>query len=559
MRIIFIVCFLMSVLTTQAQISNQGIPVSWSITKKQQVAPIYMPSFDLRKVQAEDRINDRYSTKAWRFGYEFSVDIGLGNAGKWEELPNGDRLWRVLIVSNGAKTLNFVFDRYKLPEGATVYLYNDERTFKLGAYTSLMNNENESLGTWLADGGRVWIEYYEPAEVRGEGKLHLGTVVHGYRSVANYKRTQKALNDSGDCNLDVNCSVGEDFDTLKEQLKKSVGIVIVGSNGFCTGALVNNTNNDNAPYFLTANHCEGNVVNWAFRFNWVSQNTVCASTDDSIDNGEEEYYQTTSGARELASNVASDFKLLEIKGGLDKAWDLEWAGWDRTDNMPSYVVSIHHPNGDIMKVCRDDSGVIKAINNGAAVEGFEAETWEITAEGNGWELGVTEGGSSGGPLFNEEGLLIGQLYGGDAACRFDETTVDNNLKDFYGRFAVSWNEGMTRETRLSDWLDPTGTGVEKLKMLSEAIKKGEENEGGIVLYPIPASDIVNVANLGTQRFFYEIFGINGQRVKKGVVNSLEQSVDISSLSNGVYFMLLKETENAALAISKKLVVRKEKA
>ena len=56
--------------------------------------------------------NDKMSGRPWRFGYEYSVDLGLETAGVWDELPNGDGIWRINFVSEGAKTLNFVFDRY---------------------------------------------------------------------------------------------------------------------------------------------------------------------------------------------------------------------------------------------------------------------------------------------------------------------------------------------------------------------------------------------------------------------------------------------------------------
>ena len=76
-----------------------------------------------------------------------------------------------------------------------------------------------------------------------------------------------------------------------------------------------------------------------------------------------------------------------------------------------------------------------------------------------WDLGVTEGGSSGSGLFNEDGHLIGMLSGGSAAC---SGTNDNGGFDIYGRFGVAWNFGSTASTRLSDWLDPGNTGVTTL-------------------------------------------------------------------------------------------------
>jgi len=154
---------------TNAQITNEGTPKSWNTAIEEHLSPILMPGFDLNEVAREDEVNDKNLTKPWRFGYDFEVDLGLNNAGTWSELSNGDRIWRINIVSQGAKTLNFIFNSYKLPEGATIYLYNETKSFKLGAYTSKMNNDNESLGTWLADGDNIYIEYYEPVNVRGQG------------------------------------------------------------------------------------------------------------------------------------------------------------------------------------------------------------------------------------------------------------------------------------------------------------------------------------------------------------------------------------------------------
>ena len=69
-----------------------------------------------------------------------------------------------------------------------------------------------------------------------------------------------------------------------------------------------------------------------------------------------------------------------------------------------------------------------------------AQTWEILGGGSqGWELGVTEPGSSGSPLFDQEGRIIGQLYGGGAAC---SGTNDNGALEFQKSWSFmgrSWN------------------------------------------------------------------------------------------------------------------------
>lgn len=443
---ILLALFLLYSIFSLAQVTNEGNPRSWSYSADdlELVESKTLPIFDLKSVQEEDKVNDLSFDSPWRFGYMHSVDYGFED-GQWDILENGDRIWRILISSPSALSLNFVFDNLFIPKGASLYLYNDDKSDLLGAYTSDQNQEGGILGTWLVEGDYVWIEYYEPQNVIGQGTLHIAKATHGYRNADTFNQA-KGLNDSGDCNLDVDCSIGDDWEELKEHNKRSVGILLSGGSGFCTGALINNTQNDGTPYFLTADHCYSNPASWAFRFGWISPNPVCATTENSS-NGPTN--MTISGATLRARDAGSDFALVEINSDIPEDWDRVFAGWDKSDNFPEFQVGIHHPSGDVMKVCRDDDPATKEVNAGA-------QTWEIVGGlPGGWEIGVTEPGSSGSPLFDQEGRIIGQLYGGGAACA---GTNDNDAYDYYGRVGVSWEGAGTSSTRLRDWLDPQGTG-----------------------------------------------------------------------------------------------------
>ncbi|WP_298309950.1 T9SS type A sorting domain-containing protein [uncultured Aquimarina sp.] len=555
-KIILCTAALLFCIIASGQVTNEGKPKSWDADflsiEKQSLVAIEMPDFDLIKIQKEDVINDQDRSKVYRFGYEFDVNYDINNSGKWSQLSNGDWIWRIRFKSNKARTMNFVFEKFRLPEGASLYLYNIDKSDLLGAYTSTFNRDDEMLGTWLVEGEDIILEYFVPNSVKGKEKLQISKIVHGYRSVTDFDVQQKALNDSGDCNQDVDCSVGADFDDMKDNLKRAVGLMVVGSSGFCTGTLINNTNNDGAPYFLTANHCYQNAIGettntsvWAFRFNWISPNPSCSTTTNST-NGT--FDQTTSGSTVLANNTESDVLLVNIDSSLPDSWDLYWAGWDRTGIAPSFAVGIHHPSGDIMKVCRENQSPTERIIsfNGNAT----TEMWNVAD----WDLGVTERGSSGSALFDPNGRIIGQLAGGAAACVF---TNDNDQFDVYGRFDVSWDFGTTNATRLSNWLDPTNTGVTTLNSLAEEITLSvNENElaRNAVFYPNPSDGVFNVSNNSGSRLTYNLYNLAGQQVGKGEMIDKNTIVDMSSNVSGVYFVSITDT-STNINVTKKLVIK----
>ncbi|WP_181369527.1 T9SS type A sorting domain-containing protein [Flavobacterium album] len=423
-----------------SQVTNSGKPLSWVTENMEDLEPVTMPQFDLEALRAEDERNKDRADIPWRFGYEFLVDHNLGNSGTWHTLPDGGRIWRIRYRSAGAKTMNFLFSDFYMPKGATLYLYNNGRTDLLGAYDAQQNNEQRVLGTWLVKGEDIWLEYYEPADVAGRGRLEIFKLVHGYRAASDAMSDDQGLNTTGDCMRDVDCPM-PDIQAYKDINKKAVALILVGGSYFCSGALINNTNNDGKPYFLTANHCYSDPALWAFRFNWISPNPVCGEVGDSTSNAPG-FYQTSSGANLVAKYFYSDFCLVEIPSQLPALWDLVWLGWDHSDTTPASTFSIHHPAGDIMKVNRDLDQPLPSIGLFWTVEN--------------WEMGANAGGSSGSPLFDNNGRVIGQLKGGSSGCN---GTSSNNLHDIYGRFGISWEGGGTPDSRLKDWLDPAATGA----------------------------------------------------------------------------------------------------
>ncbi len=436
---------LLNLVSVFGQITNLGQPKSWALkTDHAQLNSINMPAFDVEPYRIQDSINDSQKIGPWRFGHKHQVNYNLENSGVWTQLQNGDRIWRLHVKSKDALSINFIFEDLFLPQGATIYIHKPDRSAYLGAYTAINNNVEKTLGTDLISGEEAIIEYYEPVNVLGQGTLTVTNIVHGYRDISIHENeVMKALNSSGDCNRDIKCLTDPEPLWLNES--HSVAMIVVGGNGSCTGTLVNNTAQDGTPYFLTANHCLGNPANWAFRFKWIAPTPVCATTANSPDMANNTQFQTANGAVLRASNAGSDFALVEITNltlAMAQSWGLYYAGWDHTGNAVPAAIGIHHPSGDIMKYARENNALTQ-VNSGGAL------CWEVAN----WDEGVTEPGSSGSGLWDLNHRLVGQLYGGAAAC---SGTNDNGQYDVYGRFDVSWN-GASAATRLRDWLDPSST------------------------------------------------------------------------------------------------------
>jgi hypothetical protein len=423
-----------------AQVSHGGQPINWQ-SADLQLQFERLPELDMAAIDAEDAENDQYKEFGYRFGIERSANLNTDNSGEWT-VENGRNVWRLGIHAPNAKAMSFVFTQFDLPKSANLFIYDLEQTHFIGSFNHTNRQANGMLATSLVYGEDVVIELSIPEnQDRSELNLKIGEIVHAYRGITSKFEELKSaargpFGNSGACNININCPEGDDWQVEK----KSVALIASGGNAVCSGALINNTANDGYPYFLTANHClGGGVGNWVFYFNHESSS--CGGNTGPTN-------QSVSGASIVASNGGSDFGLLEINNGnaIPASFNAEWAGWDNTDNESAVTAAtgIHHPSGDLKKICHDTDGPYHANQGGAAV-------WYIDQ----WEDGTTEGGSSGSPLFNQDHRIIGQLYGGAASCQ------NQNGADWYGRLGVSWN-GNNSSSRLRDWLDPQNTGATTL-------------------------------------------------------------------------------------------------
>ena len=465
-KVIYSFLFLIFALSSSlySQISEGGTPRTWNLEKLPSLnSKEIMPLINIESLKTEDEAENQFKDQPYRFAYGHEVNFTSQNSGSWFYFPNGDRLWRLKIQSKEALSMNVTFSNYHIPDGADLFIYSSDESYKIGAFTSANNKENGSLGTTPIPGDEIVIEYFEPSYAAFEGELEIETVAHAYQDIFKIAKNvsqNKDFGDSGNCNNNVICPEAEDW---ADQVRSVAMITLANGTRLCTGSLLNNTNDDGTPYFLTANHCLGSgTSNWVFIFNYFSD--IC---DEGGDGNDGSLLESVAGCSILANTQSgggtgstdpnqTDMALLLLDETPPDDYTIFYSGWDWSGIAPATAVGIHHPSGDVKKISwdTDETGISGYLDYSGTAGG--TTHWHI----NDWEDGTTEGGSSGSPLFNDSYQVIGQLHGGLANC-------SNNVDDYYGRLALSF-------PYIQEWLDPDSSGVTSINGWPSAIILGTD-------------------------------------------------------------------------------------
>lgn len=404
-----------------------------------------MPAVNVEALLAED-VRREASGKpvAPRFAKNIQVEFTLDNSGTWETLDDGSRLWRLRLSSPGALSLNLGLDRFDLPKGATFWVHAPDGSMVQGPYTAQNRNALGGLWTAIVLGNELVAELRVPENEAAH--LSITSVNHGYRFFG--EREEEMAVKRGSCNINVVCPEG---DPWRDQIRSVARLTVSCEGGsatcLCSGQLVNNTAHDLTPYFLTAQHCIERASDAPTLVTyWNYQSPEC----DDVSGGN--LSQNQSGSTMKASwelGTGSDFSLVELDEEPQASFNVYYSGWDARDQIPSTTTTIHHPSGDEKSISfdYDPPTITSYLEDTSSLNDY---CFRIGA----WDEATTEGGSSGGCLFDSVSKrCVGTLSGGYASC----SALDQ--PDWYGRMHSHWTGDGTPETRLSDWLDPIGTGA----------------------------------------------------------------------------------------------------
>jgi len=428
---LIILCFAVT-FHLQAQVSEGGMPPSFKsagVKGTEQVAAHRLAWIDTEVLALSNAEN----TIPLRYAVIESVDIDIRKQATKTVLTDSGTIWQYRINSPSGRSLQVIFRKYLVPDGAQLYLYNEDYSVVRGAYTDYNITDDLAFITGDFPGDHVIIEYYEPAGVPFEGEIAVGSVGQAYLDILK----PKSGNTDNEGFIGINCDEGIPFQNQKHSVCRYT--FNDGQYSYlCTGALINTVNNTVTPYFLTAAHCistaqkASTIVAY---FNYEEAACTSVILDPS---------QTISGSSLLTTGLPSDYTLLQFNKLIPLSYNPFFAGWDAGDTPPENSVSIHHPGGRAKKITVDFDTA--GINR-------EAIPWEggnISPSGTHWAVdfdeGITSGGSSGAPLFDQNKKITGQLHGGSGL-------------DYFGKLSYSWRHPGNGYPSLQSFLDPGLTGV----------------------------------------------------------------------------------------------------
>lgn len=480
----------------------------------------------------------------------------------FSQTADGIGIWRVHFHSEDAQALMVYFNEFHIPQGASLYIYNPEGSYFEGPIDHTENNDHMQFVTNDIYGEDIVLEYNQPAGVVGTPALK----VRGLGYIFRYAERPEDNNRGGSdpCQVDVACPEAEPWDC---QIDSAVRLRITdgGQIFVCSGGMVNTTARDCRQYMLTALHCTDGLTTSELgllqvRFDYNRQN---CGTGSGLGSRNRTGVIFLADSNDGGGNSGSDFALYEVEDEIPEDWNPYYAGWDASGIGSVWGAGIHHPSGDVKKISFYTTSLTSQW--WGAPGSHWGVRWSETESG--W--GVTEGGSSGSPIFNANGLIVGTLTGGLSACEpggAGAGTGPTQL-DYYGKMSHHWESNPNSASqKLKVWLDPLGSGPDATQAPVEVMHGAYRSESALPCGMTGQCDAVSVIdvdhnspsftvspNPGTGDFFVRMKDVlslamirvyDGQgRVVQELLNPTAVAhIDLNGYEAGVYYVYLETLE-----------------
>lgn len=461
----------------------------------------------------------------------------------WTSLSNGNALAAIQISSPSAKGMRIGIKVDSLPLNAILRVHNGQsnETFQIQASHVLKliasniaadgdSSDARTYWTPMTFGAATTLEIELPAGTDTSSvNISIPTISHAVQTPLEAAfSTADPTKAAGSCNVDATCTLPPAANAVA-QMDYQVGTGLY----VCTGTLLADSVASGTPHFLTAYHCiSTQTVASSLETYWFWRSNACNST--AINPGwigrhsGATYvwgrYGVSAGTTSSYTPTGTDTSFLKL---LDTPpTGAMFAGWNaspQTISTTTNYVGLHNPMGDFLK--RSDGNIVGYSISLATGDYSSSTITTLPRYRVGWTAGVTEGGSSGSPLFlngtSSNPQVVGQLYGGASSCSNPTGT------DSYGRFDIAY------QLALSDWL------MQGVKRVSRFYNSAS----GTHFYSISASES-NYIKATFPSFSFEGTPFGASTVTATGLSPVHR---FYNLSLGVHFYTINESERAFVA------------
>jgi len=430
--------------------AGRGKPVSVSVSAAERL------EIDTARGESPERVGVAKSvTRGISFG-----DVNLRSlkgrslardTGALKETADGGYVFTAALGSPEATGIRVHFTGFHLADNAGVYLYTEDGQV-FGPYTGRGPHGNGEFWSHTLVGDEISLQL---RHVGPASKADLAGTSFNISGLAHLR--PRFL--GGPCSYNEECVVNlacaeRVINTAVDIAKDAVAHMQWVSGPyvyFCSGGLLADTvDGSQIPYFLTANHCisrgkDARNLETFFKLtpdpsNNVDVNCQTGSCDDwRAHRADHPQSLRTLGASIRATSRTSDYTLLELKQAAPGG--TQFLGWNASPVANSNgddLYRISHPSA------APQSYSEHVVNTSAGTcSGWPRGNWIYSRD----TYGATEGGSSGSPVVNSVGEVVGQLSGGCGTNVYE--TCDNvNNATVDGAFAAYYDD-------IANFLDPT--------------------------------------------------------------------------------------------------------
>jgi hypothetical protein len=332
---------------------------------------------------------------------------------------SGSVTWSTVIHSPGATALRLRLADFDLPPGAELFLYSDHGDI-LGPYTAIGPDGDGDFWSHTVNGERIqvvlrfedlpFVDDLQAVHFRIAEVSHLGSRFQipdfspGGAAVSPFEVPRSFCGFNAPCVEDASCYGTNKWSQI-DSARRAIAHITYQRNGasyICSGGLIaDNDASTQVPLFLTAHHCigtnqEAQTVEAFWRFQTPSCGASCFSPSGSV--------PSTRGATLLSASPTPDYALMRLNQAPPAgSWYLGWSGAELHNVQGTRLYRLSHPKGAPLAYSehRVDTaaGTCPSWPRGNFIYSDDV-------------IGATQGGSSGSPVTNQQGQIVGQLSGG---------------------------------------------------------------------------------------------------------------------------------------------------